>query len=527
MPKRTRRGGMFGVRNPNKTDANNLRDYNLYWKDKGYQWDPNTYWPGSTNKLMGLTPIQPQQAQPQAQPQVDPSQQYAADTIHRFMKKTATRRKALYLNTICANSGVCIAFGKEIPRLMSFFDFKTFEFANVLRNLGGFSANGFVKEIGYEREGYIAHAALKSSLKPSSDNLAYEYLIGKYINEQFAPYCPGFIETYGLFKYLSKWLHSMISRIPAKGTEEVKGIDVSKLLSKALIQIDPSNTATVCDDSKLLCILIQHIKNAKTLDSMMEDLTFVSLNILHVFYQIYFTLHTLKDKFTHYDLHASNVLLYVPDETGYIQYHYHLKQGDVLFKSKYMAKMIDYGRSFFPGAIEYHKSICKQTTCNPDCGGTKGFGFLDETKIINTLFINSAYKNESHDLRLLKYCYDNIIVSRDPYIKSIPQQKTPLSKLFADVRYTGEYGTEEYKKGVLSYFSSSTSINTVSDAEARIRKIITSSDEKEINDLHHARFKKIGDLHVYTDGRPMEYIEVKSSGGTRRVNKKGRRVKLR
>jgi hypothetical protein len=108
------------------------------------------------------------------------TKQNAKTTIQRFMKKTTFKRKAHYLKTLCADSGACFAFGKEIKRLMSFFEFRTFKYSTLpFRSIGEVSANGFVKEISYEREGYKAYAALKSSLRASADNLAYEYLVGE------------------------------------------------------------------------------------------------------------------------------------------------------------------------------------------------------------------------------------------------------------------------------------------------------------------------------------------------------------
>lgn len=55
---------------------------------------------------------------------------------------------------------------------------------------------------------------------------------------------------------------------------------------------------------------------------------------------------TLANTFTHYDLHPSNVLLCEPVLGKY--YKYILNDRTVVeFKSKYIVKIIDYGRSFF------------------------------------------------------------------------------------------------------------------------------------------------------------------------------------
>ena len=57
------RGGMFGRMNEFKDYATNERDFDRWWKGtvgkNGQQYNtyiPTTYWPGSTNKLLGMQP---------------------------------------------------------------------------------------------------------------------------------------------------------------------------------------------------------------------------------------------------------------------------------------------------------------------------------------------------------------------------------------------------------------------------------------------------------------------------------------
>ena len=122
----------------------------------------------------------------------------AQKTVGKFMKKTEFKRKSKFLQAICSDSGVCIAFGKERKKIFDFFDgFTKFDYLKSIKAIGAVSANGFVKELEYEREGYIAHAILKSSKEKDADNLMYEYLIGASINVVLLKFFPCFIETYG------------------------------------------------------------------------------------------------------------------------------------------------------------------------------------------------------------------------------------------------------------------------------------------------------------------------------------------
>jgi len=50
--RKTKKGGMLYMDNPNKTNADNLRNWEQRWKGI-YQWDPKMNWPGMTNPLQG------------------------------------------------------------------------------------------------------------------------------------------------------------------------------------------------------------------------------------------------------------------------------------------------------------------------------------------------------------------------------------------------------------------------------------------------------------------------------------------
>jgi hypothetical protein len=422
------------------------------------------------------------------------TKQNAKTTIQRFMKKTTFKRKAHYLKTLCADSGACFAFGKEIKRLMSFFEFRTFKYSTLpFRSIGEVSANGFVKEISYEREGYKAYAALKSSLRASADNLAYEYLVGEYINEQ-SKHLPCFIDTYGLFLYDS-----------VRDQERIKQNQAA-----TLVPINPYHLNTVCQYSDLICILTQHIPNARSMESLAKSPSFLIHDAIYAYYQVYFTLHQLRHTFTHYDLHGGNVLLYEPVVGGYIQYHYHLPSGDVSFKTKYMVKIIDYGRSYFPGANNYYLGICQNPACNPrpgvyyECGASQGLGWMSRKPADHSSsYINSLYKNESHDLRLIKYCHDEFYNSFSPhslqktYFLQNHPEVAPLFDLFEQVTYLDFYGTPE------NLHHEPNKINNVTDAELRFRELV--QQNVLVNDAYYAGSNKIGELHVYTDGRPIRF----------------------
>jgi hypothetical protein len=91
----------------------------------------------------------------------------AAAKIGKFMRNVdPDKRRALFLKSICSDAGVCIAFGKENKKIKEhfagFIDVKYIK--SPIKRIGNPSQNGFINEITYERNGYVANSILKSSI---------------------------------------------------------------------------------------------------------------------------------------------------------------------------------------------------------------------------------------------------------------------------------------------------------------------------------------------------------------------------
>ena len=430
------------------------------------------------------------------------TQRRASRTIKKFMKTTEYTRKSKFLQTICSDSGVCIAFGKERKMIFEFFNgFTQFDFLTNVQSIGSESSNGFIKELEYEREKYKAYAILKSSRDKNADNLLYEYVVGEVINKYFMNRFPCFIETYGHYKYIGD-RESFRTAGPGK-------IDLSQLLipyDENLTPIDES-----CRSSIDMCILIQHIKGASSLadkaydryDNPKKDDAFIQNDLLASLFQIYYPLSMLKNNFTHYDLHGDNVIMYKPVEGKYIQYHYHYPDGTKLsFKCQYISKIIDYGRSFFninpgeyhPGIMDslgYYRLLCANPDCNtvPDsCGKGSGYEWMSPPSKRNS-YISSSTRNMSHDLRLLQELRDN----------TDPLKFTDLmKKILSLVIYKGQYGTPEFAK------SEKGRISNVTDVTSAIRTLMTKKEYVPANEKYYSKMTKLGDLNIYPY-RPMTY----------------------
>lgn len=372
------------------------------------------------------------------------SRKNAKRIIARTMEKNRSNIKTHYLKALCSDSGVCLAFGKKRNKIKSFFN-NFSDFSLVKQNakrLGEPSTNGFVYEIPYEKNDYKAHSILKTSINAQSDNLVYEYFVGKHLNDLGA-YFPCLVETYGLYQYKSMkaWNTARRSKQIRNLNDfltEVKLPDNFDFNDKSIINIIKDS----CNQPMFQSVLIQHFHDVESLNGYIQlcnsmkgqDDDYTQLIAL---FHVYFFLHHNRETFTHYDLHTDNVLLYKPfsDPNKKIEYTYHIgKNKTITFQSSYIVKIIDYGRSYINGVKKFHKTVCKQEECDPECGKNLGYDKMDKVLPKNSAFYNitSLYHNVSHDLRLY---YLTLGKSRNSIIHSL---KPPL--------YVHEYGTPPVHK---------------------------------------------------------------------------------
>lgn len=440
--------------------------------------------------------------------------------ITKFMHNTTQKRRAEFLKAICSDSGVCIAFGQEDQKIKDFFNgFTKFDFVDgPVQRRGVPSANGFIHEIAYQKGGYNAYAILKSSSRASADNLYYEYIVGRYLNSLYKK-VPCFVETYGLFGYYDKpsWKH-------AKDHAEIQPDAFKQLLTQ--IPFATNSLKLSCIDSTRISLMTQHIKNAETLQTALnhrvayqrvgslqlkqEATTFISLHLPDILFQIYFALSMFMTTFTHYDLHADNVLLYIPNNDKYIHYHYHNENGSVTeFKSKYLVKIIDYGRSYFKDDSKgidsntVSKAVCKELDCNTQatgpCGYSSGYAWLyhDPRRPAKPSDISSYKHNYSFDLRLMH-------ILRLLFKDIIGKYNTRLLDILNKIVFTEPMGTAENP-----YDGLPRHINNVKDAYKELRDYMNMPITKQYNNLFYdfnPKFSRLGDLHIYSDGRNMQFV---------------------
>jgi len=216
--------------------------------------------------------------------------------------------------------------------------------------------------------------------------------------------------------------------------------------------------------------------------------------------------------YTHYDLHTENVLLYEPVKNAYIQYFYHMNNGSVIsFCSHYIAKIIDYGRSYYDKQLipntqidanskNIYKKLCTLDGCKPNCGSTSGYGWFEPNNSLS-----SQTRNNSHDLRLLQM----LVRSGDDFKKPKYQNMCKLVKkvnpevyeLCKKVVYTDIFTTPEItEKGY------PTKVNNVIDAFSGLSDLIQTAHCMEVNAREYAEKVKLGEMHIYQNADDLKFI---------------------
>ena len=432
----------------------------------------------------------------------------ATRKIKKFMKKHEDKRRALFLKSICSDSNVCIAFGTESDKITKHFNnFKDFSLlSKPAKTIGSVSSNGFIKLLTYKREGYDAHAILKSSKKDTADNLIYEYFVGLFINKMEKRF-PCFVKTYGFFEYTNPAVKTLMM-ITETNEKIVDGILKPVPENQLETYIDKS-----CKNPQNIAVLIQNLPDAKPIMDHIKIDDFNNHDLLYALYQVYMPLAYLGNNFTHYDLHYENVLLYEPIKNHYIQYNYHITDSAgglpsiITFKSKYIAKIIDYGRCYFNdiestdfmgSSTTIYDKVCKMPHC-VDCGYYHGFKWLKKPnpKTMRSLdYICSYVFNKSHDLRLMHMLKTEL---RKKYNKTAAMPD--IFRLINKTVYGTFYGTKE---NVTSGFPNK--INNIHDAYKMLETHISEPFMMAKNERHYAGMQKLGDLHIYDNDRPMRYV---------------------
>ena len=355
------------------------------------------------------------------------------------------------------------------------------------------------------------------------DNLYYEYLVGQCVNK-LSLYFPNFVKTFSAGMYRKPEYHEYFY----SGCETK---DLVTLPDKFITMINPINADNIeqniinsCNKWSQMVLITQWIPIysslnkflSKNLSGTMDDDFFNidggqesnMIEYIKLLYIIYLTLASLKDTFTHYDLHEENILLTKVPNNKYISLIYHLPNGETrVINTKYIPVFIDYGRSYVNcdspilNSKEIFNIVCNnEKQCPIRCGDYSGYSFIGNKKPDGTFedtnrddfYINSAKRNMSHDLRLIsdikKFNDFNDLNSSIPFID---QWKNFLSNL----NYTDTFGTPEAINVSQSYEST---IYNVVRAHEELDKIILEPSFVAMDNIEILN-EKFGNINIMTD----------------------------
>lgn len=417
------------------------------------------------------------------------------------MLKQREANLAKLLQRSCKNPSNCLALGHYGDLIKLHFDgFQKLDHLDKskMKRIGSDSNNGFIIQLAFKKNRYRAFAALKSVMQDHSDNLLYEYLVGKlFINHQIKKF-PVFLETYDLFEYNDMTAYNqVVNAVQNKSLHQIQlasmikhnNIDFKKINSIDAYRILASAS---CLKHKRLCITIQHFDNLKSIYEKSHDPAF-KCDMSSMLFQVYFALNQLRNQYTHYDLHSDNIMVYKPfpgKQCMLMRYHI---QGQVYeFKSEYVPKIIDYGRNYFNNGRVNSKMIieqvCKSKACLPECGINRGYGTIHGSQngfdVSKYYWIDPTKRNVSHDLRA---AFDLIRYHSSFHL---PPRKIAMAHPF---------GTPEVLQGPPNQ------INNVTDMFEYLKSYVHPIQQYFGSKKYDHEWKTVAVMDVYDDGRDYEF----------------------
>jgi hypothetical protein len=344
----------------------------------------------------------------------------SAKKIQSAFRKSKHTLRSEYLKYHCPESGECLILGKNRKEILQLFNgFKNFDYSDkILTPIGAPSLNGVVHEVRFKHRNYVSYAILKTSKTTTSDNLVYEYLMGLFLNK-INNFLPTFLETYSIFQCTPEF-HKKLNETARIEPGDIVPLNIG---NRSLLKMG-------CLKPQYNQIMIQHVKNAESLVFKLKDREFLKNDLINVLFQVYAALYYLRGRFTHFDLHANNILLQKPFKTGVMEFHF----GDTVFHSPYVVKIIDYGRAECKYTPTILDELCMIPECSPGCGKTQGFKpyqkTIDETTDVQLLqkigvFIPKVLKYEFPSEIAAIFKAQTLTESYDAFLKVIKPDKEP------------------------------------------------------------------------------------------------------
>jgi hypothetical protein len=338
-----------------------------------------------------------------------------------------------------------------------------------IHRIGTPSANGFINDINFKNniDDKNFNTILKTSRLKEADNNYYEYVVGRCINK-IKEYYPNFVYTFNYFNMTEELKYELSSNViyfdKMKIVNDLKPLGEKNEHKLQLL----SKIENGCINNDKSAILIENIPDSISLDKLVEEPEFIAdkeINVFNILFQIYFVLSSLSDIYTHYDLHAGNVMILKLSKKVQINY-----VSDKIYKiyTKYIPIIIDYGRNHvnclkFDSTIlsSIYSEIACDSQCNievyPKClTNLSGLVFKSDSKLshndMNSFdFINPRIKNKSHDLRFIIYFmnyFKGTLINNPSDTRTELELKDNFYGVFNEINSPEWYTLKGYKYGV-------------------------------------------------------------------------------
>ncbi len=305
-----------------------------------------------------------------------------------------------------------------------------------LENYGGAgSANGFVRKLTFNEDNNQLVTIAKISQSENADNSYFEFVNGKCINK-LKEYYPNFVYTFNYGNIDDTLKKNLEDPVKIKNITRDSLVNGIKLLVQSndcdLMKIDRIKEG--CNNNSKSIFMIEYIPNSISLKELFfqnkyegtkeqdEFRANLNYNMFCIIFQIYTTLSSLRDYFTHYDLHHDNIMISILEKPIIIEY----KKDASLYKIKtrYIPYIIDYGRSYINClkldsvlfSRNFLETACEVRECgrisSQECDASiKGLK-ISRDNIYNydkiRHYTDPRMRNISHDVRLFHIIFNSL-----------------------------------------------------------------------------------------------------------------------
>jgi hypothetical protein len=388
------------------------------------------------------------------------------------------QQNKLKFDIYCLDMNACIQ-RKEIFEIIKrdfFSNYNNFSKAIDIKQISTIdNINGVVYLITFNYSGYEVTSIIKCG-KLDADNIFHEYKVGLFLNN-FVNKLPLLVKTYQYF-------------------------DTCPTSLQYLKQISPGSKKG-CDENQRSAIMIEALSPSITLKKFLSTESPINIEneLKYILFQIYYTLVYLENEFTHYDLHLENILLHKLSNNTFIEYNYILNDGTPInFKSKYIVKIIDYGRSFYNDTSEGDKIICSEFPFSRE------YNKSTDLMLLNSVGTNSNTPKNIKDIRLkMSHLYNNLLSNNvKQHYKfndsgSINTRQNNFKQQTIDL----------YTNGRLILPTESTTIaqiNNINDALQNFVELISSKVEISKNITYVEQDLKMGTVTVFPNHTNKDYL---------------------